>query len=98
MATQIEVWINKIRLGVEKGVENLRKAKIYNRDSSQYCIENGFVAIGYIIDDIKEDATWKIYEERLRKNKNYDKNDLKVIKSFHGDPKRGDLCYRLHNR
>ena len=89
MATQIRVWINKIRLSVEDS----KKAKIYKRDSSQYCVENGFVAIGYNVDNIEKDATWKIYEERLLKNENYNQKDLEVIRSFHDDPKKGDLCW-----
>ena len=86
MATQIRVWINKIRLGVE----DPEKAKIYNRDSSQYCVKNGFVAIGYSINNINEDTTWEAYEESARKNY---KDDFNVIKSFHDDPKKGDLCW-----
>ncbi|ASI13770.1 hypothetical protein Mia14_0453 [Candidatus Mancarchaeum acidiphilum] len=87
----IQVWVNKIKLDKEdeedKDKEDRRDRKWYT-SSSEYCIKEGYVAIGYGVREYPLD--WEIYKEEVKKgygkNKFHGKfkNDLEnVIIPFH---------------
>ena len=91
--SDVQVWINKIKLDKEDKGDR----KGYT-SSSEYCIKEGYVAIGYSVR--KYPLDWEIYKEKVKeksgKNKFQGKfkNDLEnVIIPFHDLVKKNDLCW-----